>query len=100
MHTEGGESTVYSPRKAAPSGRIDRETVFPVCQLLTLFSQPFKYFFIPNVVAFSTCEENVILYGQPPKLCRNQVGKIFVAKLQFTSFTQASFCQPYLFRVI
>lgn len=103
MHllTEGDESTAYSPGKAAPSGRLDREAVFPVCQLLTLFSQPFEYFFFfSNVVAFSTYEEKMILYGQPPKLCRNQLGKIFVTKIQFSNFTQTSFCQPYLFRVI
>lgn len=42
---EGGESTAYSPGKAAPAGRLDREAVFLVCQWLTLFSQPFEHFF-------------------------------------------------------
>lgn len=44
-HKGRREHIVYSPGKAAPSRSPGREAVFPVCQLPSLFSLPFQYFF-------------------------------------------------------
>lgn len=104
-HKRQWEHIVYSLGKAAaavspPSRSPDTKADFPVCQLPSLFSLPFEYLFLPKTVAFSTHEGNLLLYRQHPKLSRNQRGNIFEAKIQFSNFTQISFCQPWLFRGI